>query len=354
MIAIVGSLDDTRAVPIKPPLRDPVAGKQAAEQLGKALAEKKYRIAVFSARSTYVERDVVRGYVGAGGAGSKSITVIFPQGDTNAADFPERVQHAELFDWSEDRSPNWEMSFYRWLVRVDGVVFLGGGSSTRTAGVLALANRIPMVALAAYGGAAQEVRNAVQPGQDLPSESDFQAMAQPNNFPGWIDSLDAQFALRKKDRWRQARTVSSLIALVLLVVWVLSLPTGYLLLPRHTAAVATESAPPADEPWGRIVFLFLVFVSPMVAGASGATIRNLRAETEPNSLKNTVLGVGAGIMASLLYVLAQLVSNANPYSFVLLMFSVAVGFIAGLTFDAVFAKLETIKVVDSEVLERRG
>lgn len=87
-----------------------------------------------------------------------------------------------------------------------------------------------------------------------------------------------------------------------------------------------------------------------MSGASGATVRTLRPTENAPTLRTTVLGVGAGAIASVLYVLGQLIGNPSPYNFVILAFSLAFGFIAGFTFDVVFKQLESIQALQSDVL----
>src|ERR1700687_5029369 len=45
----------------------------------------------------------------------------------------------------------------------------------------------------------------------------------------------------------------------------------------------------------------------------------------------------------------QLVGNPSPFNFVVLVFSVAFGFIAGFTFDSVFKKLESVQALKTDV-----
>jgi len=52
----------------------------------------------------------------------------------------------------------------------------------------------------------------------------------------WIESLEAQFKAKDAALRKQLRTWPSLTALLLLVLWVLTLPIGFLLTPAGTAA----------------------------------------------------------------------------------------------------------------------
>jgi len=48
----------------------------------------------------------------------------------------------------------------------------------------------------------------------------------------------------------------------------------------------------------------------------------------------------------------QSIYNPKPYNFAILVITVAFGFIAGLTFDTVFKKLESVDVVCTDALKK--
>ena len=54
------------------------------------------------------------------------------------------------------------------------------------------------------------------------------------------------------------------------------------------------------------------------------------------TVKTTAFGMAAGTITGALYVVGHLLGNTNLFNFGLLVITVAFGFIAGLTFDAVF------------------
>jgi hypothetical protein len=347
LIAIVGSVDETR--PIEPPLKNPAQARQAAEAMGAALAEKGDRILVYTAEAGFLETFVVRGYVGSGKAKPKSIVARFPMG--NETEFAEYAASPALFDLQRDRTEDWETSFYRSLREVDGVVLIGGGRSTLITGLIAVTLRIPLVATLAYGGKAEEVWKVLDSAQDLPSAEEINAMAKPGTAEvarEWVDSLEAQ--RRARQRQSSARQRIATVAALLLVGWVATLPVGFILLKARTAQ--GELPPPWD-----IVFIALLFISPLIAGASGATLRGLLPGQEGMTAGSSVLGAAAGAIASLLYVGAQLLSSGasggTPNNFPLLLFAVGFGFIAGFTFDSVFKKLESVNALQPDELLKK-
>ena len=106
--------------------------------------------------------------------------------------------------------------------------------------------------------------------------------------------------------------------------------------------------------WGQNAFaVWMLFLAPLLAGGAGAAIRpmidRLRGTqgVAPAVLATVVLGLVAGGIAGVLFVTAQLTAdpqliagtNAVSYAQRTIPFAVGIGFVAGLTSDAVFGKL---------------
>jgi hypothetical protein len=347
LIAIVGSLDDSRV--FEPPLKNPTQARQAAEAVGAALAEKANRILVYTAAAGFLEAFVVRGYVASGKAKPKSIVARFPIGDETQ--FAEYAANDVLFEMQRDRNKDWETSYYRSLRDVDGVVLIGGGRSTLITGLIAMTLRIPVVAAQAYGGKAEEVWKLLDPNQDLPTGSEINTMAEPGTLAvarKWVDSLEAQ--RRAKQRQSSSSRKIAGLAAILLLGWVVTLPIGFILLKSKTQK--------GELPWPLdVIFIVLLFIAPLIAGCSGATIRALLPGQEGITAGSSVLGAAAGAIASLLYVGAQLLSSGasggSPNNFPLLLFGVGFGFIAGFTFDSVFKKLESVNALEPDALLKK-
>lgn len=339
-ISIVGSVEESRTY--DPPLRNAAEAKKTAELVGTELAKRGYGIIVYA--GDFIERDVVRGFVRTAKA-KKSIQVLFPSHQKGAAEFPEYASHKALFDPIVDEALDWEMSFYGSLARVDGIVAIGGARSTLITGVLALSYRIPLIALQSFGGSGEKIWKALASGRGLTTKEEANEMAQKGDAEmvgKWIDSLESQSDARRKELHKASGIRWAVAAGVLVVGWVLTLPLGYWLLP------ATPGAEGGQLP----AFVFLLFLAPMLAGASGATMRMLIPDASTPTVKSTVLGMAAGAISGLLYVLSHLLANPKPHNFAILVIAVAFGFIAGLTFDAVFKKLESVDVLRTDVLKK--
>lgn len=353
IVIVAGSADPARSATYEPAMRDFAAARRAAEELGEQLAKSGCKILVFS--NNYIESDVVKGFARVGSAVEKSIIVRAPLG-SSGAEFAEYAVRSDLFDLQPDPRPEWEVSFYRALREADGVLLIGGGDSVINLGHLALAFRLPLVTLAAFGGAAEKVWGAIVPERDLPSKSGYDVMArQPwtsESAPACVASLleqcrkreteETEHRLSEKARSRSV-VLRSLVAWAFFIVAVGVLPFG----------------------WSArgLLFQVLLFFAGCIAGASGSTLRGLwtKDDLQAATVKTMVLGFAAGGIASLLYVVAQLsanpqllgapdVANVAAHPFPLLLFAVVIGFIAGFTSDAVYGKLATSDVVNLDAI----
>src|SRR5678815_3351788 len=141
LIAIVGSLSDGRQY--DPPAGDVAGGRAAARALGKELARRGHRLVVYDCRS--IESEVVAGFLESPPSGKQSIEIHYPINDPRYAQFLEReTGYEDFFVEKPDTSPEWEVSYYRSLNEIDGIVLIGGGSSTLATGLIGLTFRVPM------------------------------------------------------------------------------------------------------------------------------------------------------------------------------------------------------------------
>jgi hypothetical protein len=331
----------------------------AAEEIGRALAKGGFRIVVYGSDPAYLEAAVVRGYAGAQAGQTGSIRVTYPLTE-GKPEFPEQQAHGVLFDWEPEPSPNWEMSFYRSLHEVDGIVLVGGGNSTLIAGIVAMGRRIAILAAAGFGGSTVRIWETLRPGRDLSSHEEIALMGRsivsPETAAAFVATLSSQLA-RRADELKQKQleilreeaTVKqhALVAVGLFLAAVACVPIAL----SQTLSQGTA--------------ISLLFLCPLLAGVAGSTIRlvfDLRQGTTPLSRQSAIttgaLGLIAGGIAGLLFVTAQM--TAVPESVLtpqvagrLVPFGIAVGFIAGLTLDAVFRKLITSDVVDVSAIEAK-
>src|SRR5262245_35418366 len=287
LIAIVGSVEAKRTY--EHPVRNHEKAPAAGEAIGRALAEKDCRLLVWDCH--FVEADVVRGYVASGKAKPKSIVVRY-QAATDSASLPEARDNPDLFDAQPSNSPRWEVTYYRSLDTVDGVILVGGGRSTLVTGLIALTYRIPLVAVRGFGGAAEEIWSWLRADQDLPTQAQINEMGVEwrEELAGrWIDSLrdqrERRRALEKKPGAARYFAVFWIFAFALMIP--LSLKFG-------------------GTPWA----IWVLAMAPILAGGAGGSFRSL-VDEQPEGRSPVVRGMAGGLVSALLYTIPQLFGLAN-------------------------------------------
>jgi hypothetical protein len=349
-VVVVGSADPERTY--NPSLRDTEGALRAAERLGHELAKRGCSIVVHSGDTAFIEGAVVRGYVESGLAQPRSVQVRPRYGRVEDIGFPELAQHREVFDTMPEVTADWEVTYYRSLLAADGVLAIGGGRATFVAGLLALSQRIALLAVAGFGGAAEKVWQRFTKEPNWASEEELARMAEP-----WHDGLATELvdALINQHRRLEAHraqvhddvrhaarelTVGLVFGAVLLLCALASIPLSYRL--------------PADNA-GSIA---LLVGAPLVAATCGAVVRGAL-DGRSDWLRTAVLGAAAGAMTFLLFVAAQLAAVPNLLRegdavSRLLYFVIPLAFVAGLTFDAVYHKLRAQDVAPTAALQPPG
>ncbi len=370
-IAIIGSTDSNRT-DYDPVLKNVAYAKAACNALGIELARRKHRILVFSSNPNFVEAHVVAGYVASGEALPKSIITLYPKKrDPNIhGDFPEQTTHPTLFDHKIDTHPRWEVSYYQSLPTVKGILSIGGGNATMILGLIALANQTPIVSLECFGGNSEEIWS-IAASKPWITEDDRNTMASAN----WTDSIAAtlvtsfdrqQEAIEKLARYKEAveeqvqknRDQRSFYAISF------GLVAGLLTIIGVFGSSLWEG-----KAW--LVIYALCFITiPMTAGIAGAMffslrqMRQLRGIIKPPSVKETIAhGLWAGLGSAILFFVSQVTANRDIQSLgkavtegvggldILLLFSLTISFVAGLTYEAIFAKWEAVDASRSQMIE---
>jgi hypothetical protein len=333
LIAVVGDISSGRV--LDPPLRDPAKARKAAEELGTELAQRGARLLVYGGQ--FLEADVVRGFVAGKPKQDHSILMWYTK-DNEPPPFPEETANPKLFLRRAERGADWEIAFYRAITRGDGIILMGGGSATKISGQVAIGSRLPILALSEFGGGAAKVWESLSAGEDLPTRDEIDLMAK-----RWADDsaavcVDALLSQRERRQLAEGapRPALSILAGILFLVALAIVPWV----------------------WGQNAFaVWMLFLVPLIAGGAGAAIRpmvdrqrGMRAAA-PAVLATIILGLVAGGIAGVLFVTAQLTADPNltasaaPYAQRSIPFALGVGFVAGLTSDAVFGKLLGLDVV---------
>jgi len=274
--------------------------------------------------------------------------------------FPEQqIKPEPFFLFFPDRNPSWASSFYRSLSQVDGVILMGGSHTTYVAGTVAISQRKPTAPIFAYGGAAEKLWRELSPEPGLLEQREIDLMTSDS----W-QSETSDFLIRilleqnkritnrrmETEALRQSNAANKhiYIAVPLLVMALFAVPFTW------------------DNPdLSKASLLSLLLLSPLLAGVSGATARTAfeavgrpLSERPPSVGRTCGLGAIAGGIAGALFIVAQLVAMSpeigqsiwSKQAGRLVPFAVLVGFIAGLTLDAVFRKLVGVNVLTDEMV----
>jgi 3',5'-cyclic AMP phosphodiesterase CpdA len=176
-IAIVGSVDPTRSY--TPPIRNAERAAELGHELGRRLAEAGMRIVVYSSNRQFIESYFVRGYLESGQAKKMSIEVRYPVDHDDYRLFPLYNKYPDCFHLCPDHHSSWEVSFYDSIHNVDGLVLLGGGSSTLVSGLLAITDRKPLISIADFGGSAETVWSLLNPNNHIATAEQIELMGRP-------------------------------------------------------------------------------------------------------------------------------------------------------------------------------
>ena len=339
--AIVGGADPRRREgtdKYDPPVDYDFAEK-AAFQMGAELAKRRWGLVVYHSGDSFIEGEVVKGFVSAVDSEHKQCITILQPSTGAPGEFPEEVARPDLFTRKVDTSDEWEVSFYRSLATVDGLILVGGGWSTFTAGQVAIGSRIPILALARSGGSAKKVWKTLAPDVDLPTADEHARMADVLNDGAparWADGLMGQrrrrYAVESKPIRRHA-------------IW-----AGVMFAITVVAALGSQWSGQNPDAW-RMMMLLL---STLMGGGSGAFIRMVFERrygtgplVTPSIWVTLALGAMAGGVSGLLYLAAQAttpqLTGDGSLRFVCIMASISV--IGGLTVESVFRKLLGVDVV---------
>jgi hypothetical protein len=331
------------------------AAHSACQELGRELAKAGWHIAVYASDPDFIEADVVSGYLAAGTAGEGSIVCSHPQGAAVKFAEAELPEHHKCFRGRLSGSPDWEVSFYHSLAEVDGILLLGGGTSTLIAGHVALSRGLPIIAIAPFGGEARKIWQHLASHPALVQEADVQAMAAwtSRTAQACVESLVAQYgrltakkaaeerALQemqaKASKWdehakeERDRSTSVRVAGGFLVLFIALLIAGL---------VATSPG------WA---YTLIAVFGLCAAGGMGATIRML-SPSAPSSRQweAPLLGVAVGLVFSLLYLIPQLIGDSgflipqtaiSGAARVQYISALIVAFLAGFGFDVAVEQL---------------
>ncbi|MEM6456384.1 MAG: hypothetical protein AAF772_14930 [Acidobacteriota bacterium] len=412
-IAIVGSLDYKRNVgsdatdqphPLALKIinddkdESQATALEAARAVGRALAASGCDLSVYSSGPKFVECHVVEGFLASDAVTNsdpKPLIHVHRPASGDREPFSKQAEHPESFREHISPEEEWEVSFYRSLRRVDGIVILGGGTSTFITGMLALALHIPLVSVADFGGSAYRIWSQIRPGVDRITEAQRQRMFNSHTWVGdqrayaLVDALKEQI-LRRDELAKRARLRELLDSDFQLVGFRNESLPRYATLAALMFMVALLIVAAFWQHAAYAAYSPLSFVlMSLAAGISGALVRTISdtldgekelpdpdqpvagaAQRDKPSRFSTLytdsairvtaaLGLIAGGLATLLFVVTQLSAAGGDVTVLpeqlarLMPIGLGIAFIAGLTLDSFFRSLLQQNVLRAEVLKQR-
>jgi hypothetical protein len=319
------------------------AAKNTGKLIGDELAKAGFGLVVYFSNDESLEPHVVTGYVMRSPSGAHPIHVRYAESQRGQVRFAEEAAHPELFEHSMFPGQDWEAPFYRSLAEeegIDAVILLGGATSTLIAGQIAIARRLPVLAVDEFGGSAGKIWR--QLAQQAPN----------GNYPSWgakpIDQLVGrlkdqciQRVSRRAEVSRRERALATIMSQRYQAVYAAA-AFLLLLVTLFFGMVYT----PVPSVYPLVSLLGLVF-----AGATGAVARAVLWDSERRDpLASLLLGSIAGFVVGLAYLIpqwvgapgvltpkAEIVSATDKIQFAS---AVLVAISAGVGFDTVFSRLQ--------------
>jgi hypothetical protein len=344
----VGPLNDAVAQPAYDATKvDELLGplRKAARELGVALREGGHEIWIGSDDPLDVDPFVVEGALTQDPSVKVNIRV------PRAFQEPYAGKPSVYKEWGE--FPDWDVTSMEVIDKVEAVILLGGRLGVVHAGTAAWMMRKVVVPVGSFGGGAEKVgrygssRRANFYHGAL-SDQEIDRLASP-----WGAGVDAKAvigslqkvytsSLEKRVDMSLLRTTSVLM-IVALACWVAGLVS-----PSLAPSISGRKAWPSE--WN----FALLFPTVIAAGTLGACVKTLRAirlgaMSNLSANVDTVLGIAAGMMAAVLYLLAQigvtgkidLALTHEAYTRVSIIVSMAALF-AGLYLDKAFAYFDGV------------
>jgi hypothetical protein len=322
---------------------DAEAAKAKAREIGAALATAGFGLVGYFSNEGSLEPHVVAGYVGSLGERVGAIRVRYPEGQRGQVRFAEEAVRPDVFEHRLFPGQDWEAPFYRSLAEQDGVdavLLLAGATSTYIAGQIAVARRLPTLAVDEFGGSAAKIWTQLAAASP---DGRHSSHARPISF--FVDDLARQCAAHGEER-RKSRLDSERLQALASGRRLAVYASGTFALLLAALFMGLVSTPiPAAYPAVTLVAL-------IAAGATGAIIRAILTKTrESDPLTSLLLGAVAGFAVGLAYLIPQWIgapgvldpagSTVSATDKIQLASAVLVALSAGVGFDAVFNRLKS-------------
>jgi hypothetical protein len=319
------------------------AAKAVGEQIGEELAKAGFGLLVYFSDDKSLEPHVVAGYARVLPKGEGRIRVRYAESQRGKVKFKEEATVREIFEISLFPGQDWEMPFYRSLAEedsVDAALLLGGATSTLIAGQIALARKLPILAVDEFGGSAAKIWN--QLAQSPPDmKHDSWGTSTPSALVGQLKNRCSAVAAKRKELVRNLASIDQIKSRRTHTAYGAG-AFVFLLVVLFFGMVFT--------PWPSL-YPFVMFVGLVAAGATGGVLRALVwAGDESDPRVSFLLGSVAGFVVGMAYLIPQwvgapgvltpktaVVSATDKIQFASAML---VAISAGVGFDTVFNRLQ--------------
>lgn len=317
---------------------------EAASQIGSELALKNHTILICSQNPDTVDVHVLEG---AKRASTKAqIEVHIP--DKSPDPYDSEMKDDARMNLKRHLSPDMQVVHMEAMADAEALLVIGGSARSARTGIAAYMLGKTVIPVGSFPGAGREVwaysssrRDDFYKGGLTDAEID--KLAEP-----WKGEASAQFVVNALEEVRKATIRSGiphtvLLAAILIMViamagWVGFIGYGYRLITPGARAVG------------------LIFVSVSFAGLIGSSLkglfelRNGRRLTQRDIVLDIALGLGAGFVSAILYLVLQVavtgkahgINDEDDYVRISLLVSV-VAIFAGMYLDAAFANFDTVR-----------
>jgi hypothetical protein len=316
--------------------------KNAARQIGAELAKNGFGLVVYFSDEESLEPHVVTGYVPALPPGAGKVRVRYPESQRGKVKFKEEASRPEIFEHRLFPGTDWEAPFYRSLAEqegVDAVLLMAGSTSTLIAGQIAVARRLPILAVDEFGGSAAKIWNQL-------------AQIEPEKHQSWGTSSPAKLVQRLKEecvalevQHREARRREALLTQM-----TARRRQGLYAAGAFICLLAVLFFGIAHTP-STAAYPYLMFIGLIAAGATGGLVRaviSASGENDPNT--SLLLGGIAGFIVGVAYLIPQWVgapgvleahaAGVSATDKIQFASAVLVAISAGVGFDTVFNRLQ--------------
>jgi hypothetical protein len=319
------------------------AAKAAGGQIGEELAKAGFGLVVYFSSDESLEPHVIAGYARALPKGKGRVRVRFAESQRGKVKFNEEAALREIFEISLFPGQDWETPFYRSLAEEDGVdavLLLAGATSTLIAGQIALARKLPILAVDEFGGSAAKIWSQLAQGSDDRKHESW-GTTTPSALVGQLKSRCEDMASKRTKLASRLATADRILSRRKQTAYAAG-AFLFLLVVLFFGMVFT--------PWPS-GYPFIMFVGLVAAGATGGVIRALiwaGGESDPRA--SFLLGSIAGFVVGLAYLIPQwvgapgvltpkvgVVAATDKIQFAS---AVLVAVSAGVGFDTVFNRLQ--------------